>query len=548
MSATFEIRIPRQDTEELTHTLKCGDVCYILGSNGSGKSSLISRLFSNNQQVAKRIAAHRQNWIHSNTLDMTPRGRDNIEQNIRSQDAQNHSRYRLEYAHERTGLAIFDLIDADTMLARKISDYVRSGRIDAAKEEAKLPAPLAVINDLMRQSNLPIEISIEERERIVARKRGGPPYSVAELSDGERNAFLIAADVLTAKPGTLLLIDEPERHLHKSIISPLLSQLFENRRDCSFIVSTHDVSLPIASPEASTILVRDCEYDGSSVRTWTADLLPSSYPIDDALKTDILGSRQHIVFTEGTLTSLDVPLYAAIYPQTSILPKQSCKDVEQAVKGLQAADELHWVRAFGIVDNDQRTQEEISRLELSSIFPTPFYSVEAIYYHPETIRAVATRQTTVFGGDEAAMTQSAIGVAIDAVIKKRSHLIDSAVLRTVRRHFLTYLPKDRATIADQQTISINLPISAERTTESSLFDGLATARDWEGLITRYPVRESSALDRIAEQLKFANRKDYQAAVVKLVHDDENTKTRIRSYFPKLTAAILGSNIPTVAST
>jgi predicted ATPase len=70
----------------------------------------------------------------------------------------------------------------------------------------------------MRLSNLPIEISVEEGQKIVARKNGGNGYSVAELSDGERNAFLIAADVLTAKPGTLILIDEPERHLHRSFL------------------------------------------------------------------------------------------------------------------------------------------------------------------------------------------------------------------------------------------------------------------------------------------------------------------------------------------
>ena len=48
----------------------------------------------------------------------------------------------------------------------------------------------------MRLSNLAIEVSEEEGQKIVARKNGGKVYSVAELSDGERNAFLIVADVL----------------------------------------------------------------------------------------------------------------------------------------------------------------------------------------------------------------------------------------------------------------------------------------------------------------------------------------------------------------
>ena len=117
----------------------------------------------------------------------------------------------------------------------------------------------------MRLSNLQIEISLEDGQKVVARKYGGASYSLAELSDGERNAFLIASEVLTAKAGTLVIIDEPERHLHRSIISPLLKMLFDKRRDCAFIISTHEFMLPVETPEASTLLIRSCEYQGANV-------------------------------------------------------------------------------------------------------------------------------------------------------------------------------------------------------------------------------------------------------------------------------------------
>ena len=61
---------------------------------------------------------------------------------------------------------------------------------------------------------------------------------------GKEPKDIIAAEVLTAKPDTLVLLDEPERHLHRSIISPLLNSLISKRRDCSFIVSTHLVTEP----------------------------------------------------------------------------------------------------------------------------------------------------------------------------------------------------------------------------------------------------------------------------------------------------------------
>lgn len=48
---------------------------------------------------------------------------------------------------------------------------------------------------------------------------------MAQLSNGERKAVLIAANALTVKEGTVLLIDEPERHLRRNIIEPFLSAL-----------------------------------------------------------------------------------------------------------------------------------------------------------------------------------------------------------------------------------------------------------------------------------------------------------------------------------
>ena len=61
--------------------------------------------------------------------------------------------------------------------------------LEAKKEEA----PLRVLNELLKTANLPIEIFIENDEQIFAKKLGGDPYSIAELSDGERNAVLIGA-------------------------------------------------------------------------------------------------------------------------------------------------------------------------------------------------------------------------------------------------------------------------------------------------------------------------------------------------------------------
>jgi hypothetical protein len=57
--------------------------------------------------------------------------------------------------------------------------------------------------------------------------------------------------------------------------------------------------------------------------------------IDDNLKKDILGARRKLLFIEGTEHSLDKPLYALVFLNTSVVAKSSCRDVEHAVFGIR---------------------------------------------------------------------------------------------------------------------------------------------------------------------------------------------------------------------
>lgn len=521
------------DDQTLRFTLNTGDTLYLLGANGTGKSSLVSRFANQHQNLAKRISAHRQTWFESNTLNMTPKNRRDLEDNVRSQDAQPEARWREWNAGGRANMAIFDLIDADTMQERKIAAFVRAGDGAAAFKEAETPSPIQVINELMRLSNLPIEVSLHEGQQVVARKKGGAPYSVAELSDGERNAFLIAIEVLTAKPETLILIDEPERHLHRSIISPLLKLLFDRRKDCAFIVSTHELMLPVDTPSASTLLVRGCEYQGQQVRAWTVDLIPPGVGIEDDLKRDLLGGRRKMIFVEGASQSLDVPLYSLLFPDVSVTPKLGCRDVEHAVRGLRAVADVHWVAAWGIVDNDQRTPEDVQRLKDAGIWALTHYSVEALYYHPKIINRIAKRQAALTGDNADDLVKAAMVDAVTAAKAQRDHLVTSAVLKAARERVMATLPKRTDVKAGASSVKVEVDIAAVRAAEETQFDELIATADWDGLITRYPLRESSAFDRVVSGLKIADQATYRAAVLKLVQDESEVMNDLRGLLGSL---------------
>jgi ABC-type cobalamin/Fe3+-siderophores transport system ATPase subunit len=532
----FQLHVPREDNTQTSFTLKVGEILYVLGANGTGKSSLVSHLFNQHSSHSKRISAHRQTWFESDTLDITPRNRQTLESNFRAQDVQSYARYRDYNPSQRSNIAIFDLIDADTMQERKIAGLLRANDDHAAKKEAMNPSPLQVINELMRLSNLAIEISLEDGQKIVARKNGGNHYSVAELSDGERNAFLIAADVLVAKPGSLIIIDEPERHLHRSIISPLLTRLFDKREDCAFVVSTHELNLPMDTPEASTLLVRGCKYHGQTVQGWTVDMIRPGVSVDEHLKRDLLGARRKMLFVEGTAQSLDKPLYGLLFPEVSVIPKESCRDVEHAVKGLRNTPDMHWIAAWGLVDNDQRSAENIARLRGGGVWALSHYSVEALYYHPLTVSRVAARQAQVTGASSDELVKAALADAVVAVKAQRDHLVTSAVLRTVRDKISTMLPK-RGDIVSGVAMKVEIDVPSLRAEEESKFDKLIDAADWGGLLTRYPLRESAAFDRLVAGIKITNQSTYRAAVLKLLHDDADAIADMRSLLGDLYAEI-----------
>ncbi len=528
----FDLTIPRSAGEPLNLTVNVGENLFILGANGTGKSSLMQQLYTLHHANARRISAHRQTWFSSNAMTLSPQQKRDIEINIRGGDTSLESRWKDDYSAYRASIAIYDLIDAENVRARSIAGAVDGNNIELAKTLSKKDAPIKLINELLRLSNIPIEISVRESDQVVASKCGGTPYSIAELSDGERNALLIAANVLTVTEDTLVLIDEPERHLHRSIISPLLTLLLSRRRDCSFIVSTHDVMLPFDNPDARTLLIRGCTYAGSSVSGWDADLVLPETEIDDDLKKDILGARRKLLFIEGTERSLDKPLYSLVFPNVSVVAKSSCRDVEHAVSSIQDAGDLHWLQAFGIVDNDRRTEADINRLKQKGVYALSVFSVESIYYHPCVQCHVAQRYAVVTGDDALTCLANAKTAAIEAIKPHVQRLSERTAEKALREELFRHLPK-REEIAARKPIEVCIDVASTVTAERERLQDALNAGNLAEIISQYPVRETPALDKIARELGFQNREQYEGAVRKLLIDDNETLTFVKSLFGTL---------------
>ncbi len=313
---TFNSQITLKDYSKLDIPIKIGSPMFILGANGSGKSSLILYLNYSNKEIACTVNAHRQVYLESSRISLSAEQKNNQDNQVFHHQNSPQARYREPQGISKVQILLYNFIETENKHARKIAEFFyNKDTVSAEKYSYLNQAPIIVINDILIACNIPISIKIDDTGDIVAIKNGGAPFSAAELSDGERSAFLIGISILTAKAGTLFLIDEPERHLHRSIVLPLLKQLFMKRNDCAFVISTHDLALPLEYENASCLLVRSCSYnpdtsDAMSMQfqpkpmVWEADILEPHQEIDNELKASIIGSRRKILFIEGCDNSL----------------------------------------------------------------------------------------------------------------------------------------------------------------------------------------------------------------------------------------------------
>lgn len=525
MRKNFKLNYVNQSSETVELEISTGNILFLIGANGTGKSTLMHKFTMQHIGNARRITAHRQVWFHSDAVDLTPAGRQQTELNINAIDSQFQSRFKDDYAAQRSQVTIFDLIDSENVESRKIATALRAGKKEEAEKLASNKSPIIKMNEILKMANLHFQIEIVEGSRVMANRTGFEPYSIVELSDGERNALLIIANVLTAPEKTLILIDEPERHLHRSIVSPLLSTLLSYRNDCAFIISTHDVGLPLDQSKCSSLLIRHYQH---TQQNWTADYIKSVEEMNEDTAAAILGSRRTLLFIEGRLSSLDLQIYQILFPLISIKPVGSCTEVEKIVKSLRSANKYHWLNTFGIIDKDNRSDEECSNLAAEGIIAIEQYSIESIYYHPVVVRGVLNRVLILNGGDNADEIIDDLNLKILQCITAHKERMVARIIERKAKDLLSSQSPSWKDIHDNK-IEINFSVDSIKPIlddEKLFIDKLIENKNVAKIISKYPVRETPMLNLIAKDLKFQSQEEYEQAVRVMLLDSPIDKQNV----------------------
>jgi len=508
-----------EDGESLEIEALPGRVTTFVGANGSGKSALGYWLQANSGGVTcRRLLAHRQLWLQHAGSTLSAGQRTRTAQNLLQYERQADSRWMDHGAAQRPNLALFDLLAKLNERNARVADLVDAGTPVETISDQVEQSILSKMNRLMEDAGLGVRLRLAKDGSFEVAV-GDVAYPVSQMSDGEKSAMLLGAEVLLAEESSVLIIDEPERHMHRSISAPLVESLLRERSDCHFVLLTHDLELAAAlrPPSAEAVVVRSCRWVGEQVNAWDLFLVAGDEGVPDDVRAAVLGGRYRIVFLEGVASSLDFRLVSTVYPDATFAPTGGCEEVIRAVKGLRASKSLHWVEGRGLVDGDRRSDEEVAALRDAGIAVLGALEIESLYLLEQVMRAVAAAQAESLDLDAAALMDEARAVALDALNNDGTigHLSRSVSLSSLQRQF-----RDAVNGADLSAGTISIEIESPAAAEEAKLRELIKSGDLDTIVRRFPIRDTPVPDRVARALRFASVDDYQRRVRQLATRDE----------------------------
>lgn len=440
------IQIPKKNSSSSTLTdeildLPQGSTTIIIGANGTGKTRLAVYIEEQLGEKAHRISAHRSLNLNPD-IDKIP---ENKAKNYllygNNGDWVNIDHRKMERWRNKSSTYLLDDFDRllQYLFAQQnnlaVANHQKTNKgLEIIETKTKLDQLQEVWEVLLPHRKL--HITADDIQVSATNNEFQNKYPASEMSDGERAIFYILGQVLSATENTVLIFDEPELHIHKSIMANLWDKIEELRPDCNFLIITHDIEFA-STRVAEKYVIRNYCADPA----WDISKVPDSN-FDEQTIAMILGSRKPILFVEGDNNSLDIATYRACYPEWTVIPKGSCQAVIQAVSSFNhLAEEMPLLnlQCKGIVDNDARSEQEVSSLNGLGIYVLPVSEIENIFSLTDVakeILALEGFQNQDLDNKIADFQENILNFIKSDLSNER---LDSFIMKLIQRKIDTYL-------------------------------------------------------------------------------------------------------------
>ena len=363
----------------------------IIGANGSGKSRLGVWIELNSLDKTHRISAQRS-LIFNKYIELksykqsqnlltfgaeTPRESHDLRWNTGWNGGE------LDYTTSMLNDYEYVLSTLIAIQTKQQDKFIKDCKQKESQGEKHDEVPEMILDKLKRIWNTIFShrtIDIKDGKVIATLKDF--EYEGRAMSDGERVTLYLIAQCLCVPEDKIIIIDEPEIHLHRSIMDKLWTSIEAERKDCFFIYITHDTQFAATHKNSEKLWIKN--YDGTN---WNFEEIKDSN-LPEQLLLDILGNRKPVLFVEGTSDSYDTKLYSEIYKDYYVIPCGSCSSVIAQTKSMNANEQLHHLKCYGIIDRDYRTDYEIEVYKRDNIFALEVAEVENLFLTEELLCVV----------------------------------------------------------------------------------------------------------------------------------------------------------------
>lgn len=406
-NAEYHYYLPNQDGETGGTEYKTDvNSVVLIGANGSGKTRVGEWLEREYPREVQRISSLRNLSLPSEiklssfgvAINQIMYGRDTPESNHSSlyeidRSLLQHKTVTGSVANFEPSISAIVAKDneANRFISRDVASTVNSAleRTTVNKAQTRPEIRMQALFSLVFPHR---KIYIHENtvyamdsEKTLSPETASEGYNGCDLSDGERAALYVITQALCLPQNKIVVVDEPELHLHRSVIKPLWAAIEKERPDCLFIYITHDLEFAEAHRESDKIWVRG--YDGEK---WRFECICEDEGLPSDLELEIMGSRRPVIFVEGTHSSFDYQLYSLLYPQHQIVPcEHGCQQVIESVCAFRKSERLHRADVYGIIDRDRRSKEQISSLSKKGIYVLEVAEVENLFLLEDVMSIVA---------------------------------------------------------------------------------------------------------------------------------------------------------------
>lgn len=496
----------------------------IVGANGSGKSHLGARIEQNNENVL-RISAQRALVIPDEMSIKSGEGA--LKKVLYGSERYAEKHYKWPNGKVTSTLVddyvsvLSSMFSIESDELRKFKNSIGDGN-NLEKFETITDKILGIWKKVFPQRN----IKFEKFE--VKAEYNTQSYKAGSMSDGERVGLYLIAQCLITPDNFTIVIDEPELHLHTSIMKRLWDEIERYCPNKTFVYITHDLRFATSRKTATKIWVKD--YDGKG--KWNLSKIDNNEDIPEALFLEVLGTRSPVLFVEGEKTSYDVALYKEVFDDYLVIPCSNCQKVIELTKAFnnEKVKALHEYEVKGLIDHDFLSDIEIENYKKQNIFTTEVSEVENLFLIEPLIKLTARQ----IGNNADEAFKQVADFLFDKMVNSKDQIVSSICIKEVRHNLKGFSSagKDPKEITqDLNTLVSGIDVNDLFNKTESKISGIITGRKYDEMLKIF--NDKGLCKQVKSKLDI--KKDLPRVILDLMNTEKRDEIikALKAYLPNL---------------